>query len=257
MQRAHDIEIQTAWVNLADREQRLLEPEMLHDARFELVHLVGVATEQRELVELRADRALESSHRVTRNQFIDPLLREQQFLTEHRDAFSKRGGLRRDVVRATGDHQVAELRGTLRQQAERGHRLEAYDLQGAGDLELLYVLGQIAAREPEMNELPFGQIGKFLDARLHVVKRGAFAFGDAREVHVGAHALVVPDCLGRDRDPEVALRLHDGDPKIALQQNAPVRRPRLLHGRRGVALGEDVGNGIRGGVVLHHGGNDV
>jgi hypothetical protein len=34
-----------------------------------------------------------------------------------------------------------------------------------------------------VDELPLGEVGKFLDARLHVVERHALALGDRVEVH--------------------------------------------------------------------------
>jgi hypothetical protein len=158
-------------------------------------------------------------------------------------------------VRAAGDHHVAVLGGALPQREQRGGDLELHELQRAGHLELLDVLGQVAAGEAEVDELPLGQLGEFLNARLHVVKRDALALLDALDIHVAAHTLVVLDGLGRDGHAEVLLRLHDGDPEIALQQDAPVGRPDRLHRGRGIALGEHVGDGFDGlGGWLHEEG---
>lgn len=139
--------------------------------------------------------------------------------------------------------------GLAREPEERGGDLELDDLQRAEDLELLDVFRQVAAGEPEMDELALGEVGELLDACLHVVQRHALALGDGGEVDLVLHLLVVLDGVDRDRHAEVALGLHHRDPEIALQRHAAVLRPDVLHRRRGVALGEDVGNG--GGGVVH------
>jgi hypothetical protein len=247
VQRAHGVEIERARINLADGAEGRLEPKVLDDAALELVHLVGVAAEQRELVELRADGALEAADRIAGDEVVEPGVREQQLLAEHGEALAEGGRLRGHVVRAAGEHHVAVLGGAPGQQVERGHGLELDEFQRTGDLELLDVLREVAAGEAEVDELALGELGKFLQAGLHVVEGDALALPDAVEVHLVAHALIVLDRLGRDGDAEVALGLHHRDPKITLQQNAAVRRPDLPHGRRGVALGEHVGDGVGGG----------
>jgi len=84
-----------------------MKAEVLQHARLELVDLARIATEQGKLVELRADRALQAAHRIAPEELLDPCVRQQQFLAEHREALAERGRLRGHVVRAPGDHQVA------------------------------------------------------------------------------------------------------------------------------------------------------
>src|SRR5476651_1239668 len=49
VQRADDVEIETARINLPDRIEGRLEAQVLHHARLELVDLPGVTAEEREL----------------------------------------------------------------------------------------------------------------------------------------------------------------------------------------------------------------
>ena len=140
------------------------------------------------------------------------------------------------------------------QSQKRSGRLEMDEFQRPKYLQLLDVFREIAAGEPEMDELAFGEIGEFLDPRLDVMERDPFALRDGREVDLPLDLLVVLDRLRRDRHPEIALALHDGDPEIALQGHAAVLRPDGFYGPRGIALGKDVGNGRgSGGGQLVHG----
>lgn len=131
--------------------------------------------------------------------------------------------------------------------ARRGGGLKADEFEGAENLELLDVFREVAAGESEVDELAFREFGKFFDARFHVVEGDAFAFRDGDEIDGGFDALVVLDGVGGDRHAEIALSLHYGDPEIALEGDAAVLRPDSLHGARGVAFGEDVGDGGGGG----------
>jgi hypothetical protein len=70
--------------------------------------------------------------------------------------------------------------------------LNADDLERLEDLELLDVLGQVAAGEAEVDELALRQLREFLDPRLHVVERRPLPLGDRLEVDVPLDALVVP-----------------------------------------------------------------
>ena len=148
---------------------------------------------------------------------------------------------------AAGDHHIAESLGAGGEAGEGGHHLVAHDAQAALHLELLDVLGEIAAGEAQVDALVAGQFGELLDARLHVVQGGALAGGDGGEVDVALHPLVVADRLRRYRHAQVALRLHHRDPEIALQQDTAFARPDRAQCRGGVALGEHVGDHQRGG----------
>ena len=255
VQGADHVEIEAAGIDLADGAERSLEAEVFDDPALEAVDLLGIAAKEGELVELRADGALEAADRVAGREIVEPAGGEQQFLPEHGEALAQGGGLGRHVVRAAGQHEVAVLGGAGGEQVEGGCGLEADELQRTGNLELLDILGEVTAGEPEVDELPLGQLGEFFDACLHVVERGALALLDPGDVDLGADALVVLDRLGRDGDAEVALGLHHGNPEIALEQDAAVGRPDLAHGGRSVALGQHVGNRFGGsGGGRRHGG---
>ena len=91
-----------------------MEAKVLEHARFELGHLLGVAAEQRELVELRADGALQAAHRIAAREIFEAGEGLQQLLAEHRQALAEGRRLRGHVVRAAGDHHVAVLLGAGR-----------------------------------------------------------------------------------------------------------------------------------------------
>ena len=255
VERGDDFEIQRARINLPDRIERRVETEVLDDAGLEGCDFLGVAAEQRELIELRADGALEPAHGIARDEFLDAGERAEKFLPEHRETFAEGGGLGGDVVRAAGEHQAAVRRGLAREREQRGGGFETHDFKRTENLQLLDVFGEITAGEAEVDELAVGEIGELLDAGLHVVQRDAFAPGDGGEVDLMFNALVVLDRGGRNGDAEITLRLHDGDPEIAFEGDAPVLRPDGFHRGRGVALGEDVGDGgiCGGGVGGVHG----
>ena len=65
-----------------------------------------------------------------------------------------------------------------------------------------------------------GEFGKFLDAGFYVMQGDAFALINGGKVDLGLHFFVVLDCLVRNRDPEVALGLHHGNPEITLEGHA-------------------------------------
>ena len=93
-----------------------------------------------------------------------------------------------------------------------------------------------------MDVLVAGEFVEFLDARLHVVAGDPLPRHDGGEVDLVLHPLVGGDRLGGNVEPEIALGLHHGDPEFAFQHDPPLGGPDGLHGGRGVAFGEDVGN---------------
>src|SRR5687768_8003402 len=101
---------------------------MLEHARLELIHLVGIAAEQRQLIELRADRAFQAAHGITREQLFNSSEGHEQLLSEHRETLAQRGGLSRDVVRAPRNHQVAMCLRLLREGEQGGCGLEMNEL---------------------------------------------------------------------------------------------------------------------------------
>jgi len=166
----------------------------------------------------------------TFEEFLDAGEGDLQLLTGHREALAEGGGLRGDVVGAAGDHQVAVGRGLRGEREERGGGLKADEFEGAENLELLDVFREVAAGEPEVNELAVRELGKFFDTRFHVVESDAFALRDGGEIDGGFDALVVLNGVGGDRHAEIALGLHHGDPEIAFEADAAVLRPDGLHG---------------------------
>src|SRR5690606_15311987 len=247
VQRGDDLEVERARVNLADGEEADLEAEMLEDAFFEAGDLGGVAFEESELVELGADRALEAAHGIAGGEFVEAGEGGEQLLAKHGEAFAEGGGLGRHVGGAAGEHEGAVLLGALGELLQGGGGLEADDLQRAGDLELLDVFGEVARGEAEVDGLAAGESVEGLDAGLDVVESDAFAGVDVGEVDLALGFLVVGDGGGRDGQAEVALGLHDGDPVIALYADASGGGPDVFDEGRGVAFGEDVGNGGHGG----------
>ena len=231
MQRRHHVEIETARIHLPDHPERSPETKVPQDPAFEFGHAIGPAAKQRQLVELRPDRPFQAAHRVAFDEIVQPLKGDQQLLAEHRQPFAKRCRLRRHIVRAAGDHQVAVRLGLPGEREERGHRLEMKDLERTVDLKLLDVLGQVATGQPEMDELPARQLGELLQPRLHVMQRHPLPLQDGPEIDDVLDAFVILDRLGRDRHAEVLLRLHHRDPEIPLQQDAPLGRPDVLDGR--------------------------
>jgi hypothetical protein len=65
---------------------------------------------------------------------------------------------------------------------EGGRGLELHELQRSQDLELLHIFREVAAREPEVDELALRELRELLDPRLDVVERHALALGDRSEV---------------------------------------------------------------------------
>ena len=246
-------EIEAARIHLTDGEERRAETEMAQHTALELVDFLGAAAEQRELVELRADGALQPANGIAFDEFLEPVERDQQFLAEHREPLAERGRLGRDIVRAAGDHEIAVRLGLATEREERGGDFELHRFQRTEDLELFDVFREVAAGEPEVDELALGEIGELLDARLHVVERHALAFVDRREVDLILHALVILDRFGGNRHAEIALAFHDGDPEIALEGDAAGLRPDVLHGGGRVAFRENVGNGSGSRRVVHGG----
>ncbi len=167
-----DLEVEAAGVDLAHAAERGGKAEVLEDAAFQDGDLVGLAAEERQLVELRPDRALQPAHRIAGDQLLQPVEGDQQLLAEHRQALAEGRRLGGHVVGAAGDHQVAVLLGAPGEGEQRRRRLQPDDLQRLEDLQLLDVFREVAAGEAEVDELPLGQLGEFLDARLDVVEGG-------------------------------------------------------------------------------------
>jgi hypothetical protein len=132
VQRAHHFEIEAARVNLADGAERGVNPRCAGCAP-RAGPPCRPAAEQRELVELRADRALEAAHGVARDQLLEPGERDEQLLAEHRDPLAERRRLGGHVVRAARDHEIAVRLGLPAEREQRRGDLEPHQLQRAVD----------------------------------------------------------------------------------------------------------------------------
>ena len=125
---------------------------------------------------------------------------------------------------------------------DHGDGLIADDLQRGVDLQLLHVLGEIAAGHALVNVLVAGQSIEFFDAGLHIVAGDALALRDGLEVHVLYHGLVGIDGLGGDVYTQILLGAHNRNPELALQDDFMLRAPDIGQLRGGIAGGQDVGN---------------
>ena len=120
----------------------------------------------------------------------------------------------------------------------------AHVLQREPDLQLLDVLGEVAAGHALVHVLVPGERAELLDPRLDVVAGDPLARGDGGEVDLLDDALVVRDRLLGDVDAEVALRPQHRDPQPALQHDLVLRRPQRDELGARVARGEDVGDHV-------------
>ena len=134
-------------------------------------------------------------------------------------------------MRATGHHEVA-VRYRALGQSPRGRDAASVDeFQRLPQLQLLHVLGEVAARHPLMDVLVPGQRVEFLDPRLHIVAGHALALGDRVKVYLVDHRLVVGDNIVGDIQSERGLRTHHGDPQLPFEPNLVLGRPDPRHVR--------------------------
>ena len=126
-----------------------METQMLEHPALEVGHLVGVAAQKRQLVELGADGPFQSPHRISPDQFIQVREADHQLLAEHGYALAKGRRLRRNIVGSPGDHQVPMGLSLAPERKKDRGRLVLDHLERPQDLELLDILRQVAAREPQ------------------------------------------------------------------------------------------------------------
>ena len=174
---------------------------MTGDPLLQLGELLRVAVEEVELVGGGADRALDAAQRVPVDQVVEPLVRDQQFLGGRGEPLAQRGGLRGDVVRPAGQHQVGVLDGERGQPGQRGDHPVPDQLQRGPDLELLDVLGEVAGGHPLVDVLVPGERAELLDPGLHVVPGDPLPLGDRRQVDLVDHPLVRLDDAVRHATP--------------------------------------------------------
>ena len=125
-----DVEVERARVHLPDVGERGLEAEVAR-RRPPRAHATFVGrAEEVEHVLLRADRALDAAQRVAGEQLLDAAERLEQLLAGVGEPLAHRGGLRGDVVAATGHHERGVLGGPLGQPGERGDHPVADERRG-------------------------------------------------------------------------------------------------------------------------------
>ena len=111
--------------------------------------------------------------------------RDQRLLRRRREPLAERRGLRGDVVRLrpaiTRSRYSARPRGQPRDDRDP---VRVHQFQRATDLQLLDVLGEVAARHALVHVLVAGERVELLDAGLDVVARDAFAVVDRGQIDV-------------------------------------------------------------------------
>ena len=95
---------------------------------------------------------------------------------------------------------------------DHGDGLIPDDFQRGVDLQLLHVLGEIAAGHALVDVLVAGQCIEFFDAGLHIVAGDALALSNGFEVYVLDNGLIRANGLGGDVHAQVLLGVHHGDP---------------------------------------------
>ena len=183
----------------------------------------GVAVEQVEHVLRGAHRALDAAQRVAVDQLAQPGQRDQHLLGRRREPLAQRRRLRRDVVAAAGHHQVAVAHRPLGQPRHHRDAVGEHQLQRPADLQLLDVLGEVAARHALVHMLVAGQRVELLDARLDVVAQHPLALGDRGEIDVLDHPLVVVDDAVGNVDAQLGLRAQHRQPQPALGDDLGLR----------------------------------
>ncbi len=96
-------------------------------------------------------------------------------------------------MRAARHHEVAVLRRPLGQPGDDRDAVGVDVLERAPDLQLLDVLGEVAAGHALVHVLVAGQGVELLDAGLHVVAGDPLPLGDRGQVDLVEHPLVVGD----------------------------------------------------------------
>jgi len=145
-------------------------------------------------------------------------------------------------VAAPGHHQGRVLGGAIGDPRQHRDAVVVDVAQRLQNLQLLDVLGEVAAGHPLVDVFVAGQRVEFLDSGLHIVARDPFPVGDRRQVDLVDDAgVVVDDAIG-DIDSQFALGGHDRNPQPALGGDLGARRPDVGKLRGRVTTGEDIGD---------------
>lgn len=241
-QRRNHVVVQRSRIHLPDAGQNRCETQELGDAPLEFGELGRVAVQQVEHVLRRAHRSLDAAQRIPVDQLAQPGQRDQRLLGRRGESLAERGGLGGDIVAASGHHQVAIGDGPLGEPRRDRHPVREDELQRPPDLQLLHVLGQVAAGHAFVHMLVTGQRVEFLDAGLDVVAQDPFTVRDRRQVDVLEHPLVVGDRLWGHGDAQLRLRAQHGEPQPTLRDDLGLRRPDRDHLGAGVPGGQHIRN---------------
>ena len=201
----------------------MVETEVGCDRVLEARQLGRVTAEQVEHVLCCADRALDAPQRVAREQLVEAQEADEQLVGDGGEPLAQCGGLRGDVVRAAGHRLRVVLGGTAGQPCQHGECLVPNQQQRLPDLQLLDVLGQVAAGHALVDLLVPGECGELVDARLHVVPGDPLAGRDAVEVDRVVtsidDALVGVDRSVGHRDTEFGLGAQHGQPELPFEHD--------------------------------------
>ena len=239
-QAGDNLEVEGAGVHLAYVHPLGGDAEVSADAVLKLADGLRVLAEEGELVQLGADGALEPAHAVALHHAHPSPGPVHNLLTEHGDALAHGAGLCCHVVGAGAEHEVAPSGGVLAHAVQHGHGLVADNLHAAPYLQLLHVLREVTAGHALVDVLVAGEVAELLDAGLHIMAGDALAVVNGLNINAALHALVSVDGLLRNVQPQVLLRLHHGDPELALQHDSALCGPNALHGVRRIAPGQYV-----------------
>ena len=133
-QSRHHVVVERTRIHLPDAGQNGCEAEEISDEAFQLGQLRRVAAEQVEHVLGGSHRTFDAAQRVTIDQLPQPGQRDQSLLRRRREPLAQCGGLRRDVVTASGHHQIAVGRRTLSHPGHHGHAVREHQLQRTANL---------------------------------------------------------------------------------------------------------------------------
>ena len=156
---------------------------------------------------------------------------QKHFLAEHGDALAQGRDLRRNIVGAGRERDVAQLCGTLRETDQRSDAFGLDDLQRAEDLQLLHVLGQVTTGHALVQMLMARKIAELLNARLHIMPSDALTLHDRLQIDLVLHPLVALDHTVWHRNAEIRLALQHRDPVVTFQPDFALATPDGAHGR--------------------------